>query len=188
MSEDERDDFLRSHYCSAKLAKWIYQNLPCNKPDALNVIAFGDVPWARSFLWSELESHRTTEFGDSVLIALGRNQVAEDADRFIDIYEDETAHSMTRGSAVYCVCGSAQANQWHVDRTGKSLLPESALARIRETCLRAIQDENSYARAGAVWLGEQLGGLDSELAPLRTDRTPVDKWGSLTVADHFDLE
>lgn len=198
LSEDELLNMLhpsRHDDVSPKMARWIYENLAPELSGPIAVTAIdtmgwngSGVPWVRPFLFRELERRKHTEFGDEIVIALGRHGVchALDADFYIDLYHDEAAHPVTRGSAVFGINNAAgMAAFWPDPGYGIVPLPPETMARIRTTCAEALADqENAYARAGACWLAHTLGDFEEELERLRHDHTDTG-FGS-TVAEHAE--
>jgi hypothetical protein len=174
--------------CSAKLARWIYEVLADDeflKIKSIERIGWDErAPWSNAFLWRELAKLKQERFGDWLVICLCRpgTQRAEDAEAFMDLYEDPTAHQETRGSAVFGVNNAMTLSSFETP----PVLPDATMDRARRICRLAANDaDNPYARAGAVWLGQLLGGFEEELERLRLDQTPAFGEGGLTVADHF---
>jgi hypothetical protein len=191
---NELDEMLRDLLTcrvSSRMARYIYENcVPDPDENGLRISALRriadneDAPWARSFLWRELEKHKAEPFGDWCVVALAWNcpNDFDSAMRFIRLYEDESAHLDTRGSAIYGIYSSLPFSDQRAD--GRFA---RAMDRIRATCAKALSDQaNPYARAGACWLAQRLGGFEKELAVLAEDRTPIFPGASQTVADHVD--
>ncbi|RYG37548.1 hypothetical protein EON81_06365 [bacterium] len=174
------------HRVSARLGRWIYENLATSevtKIRALECIAWDEsAPWGNAYLWRELENHKSEPFGDWVVVALTRPGVdkARDAEKFVALYADPSAHELTRGSALFGLNNSVTLARFI--RTDP-LSPEVWTA-VRDTCAKALNDrENAYARAGACWLAHQLGGFEGELESLANDTSKVPLYGETTVAD-----
>ena len=165
-------DDLRGTRISARLARYAYRELELTESGriaALKRIAGDDAaPWAPAFLWRELDRHRTTAFGDWVIVAMGMGFRWDPgaADLLIAIYHDPDAHPMTRGSAMFGLNHLAEMASWE---------PRKVLSpRVRETCAQALWDmQNPYARAGACWLAQTLGGFDERVSELADDDTPI---------------
>ena len=97
---NELDEMLHPSYgerVSSRMARWIYENcIPEPDQNGLRVAALlrigdnDDAPWARRFLWAELEKHKEEPYGDWCVIALARNcsNDSVSARRFMDLYED----------------------------------------------------------------------------------------------------
>jgi len=189
LDDNELIDLLRFGRFSGKLSKWIYRNLPNHEIEALKAIALSDAPWAHDFLWRELQRHKADALGDWVVIALcsGSMTGPQDAARYLDLYDDESAHAMTRGSAIFGLNTAITNASMQKDKTSVDPISKDIFLRVRDACHRAIHDSNNpYARAGACWLGASLGGFDDELAQLRNDHTPISPNESLTVASHYE--
>ena len=142
MTRGELTDYLLSRPSSAKLARWVYKELASDdiylQVKALEAIAWDErIPWKHRWLWQELDRTKGDSFGDWVVIALAGSGVGKVSDfsRFIRLYNDETAHPHTRGSAVFglnsCV-GRAQLLELD-DRQKR--LTDSELAQILEANL-----------------------------------------------------
>src|SRR5438128_2009292 len=100
-AELERLIAFNGPHLSARMARWIYENLlqddldDYHKHQALERIGWDDAAsWSNAYLWRELEKHKGNPLGDWIIVALTRPgaERAGDAERFIEVYEDETAH------------------------------------------------------------------------------------------------
>lgn len=189
LSPEQIQSLLREtsvYQVSGKLARWIFRNLG----EETRVLALERITederatWARAFLWNLLERHKQEAFGDWVVIVLTRSGVKSihDADRFIDLYHDESAHPSTRGSAVFGLSNSVSFSKF--DREGSSLSVET-WERARQACAAALKDANPYARAGACWLASHLGEFREEVHALKNDRTRIQESGS-TVSSYAE--
>jgi hypothetical protein len=177
---------------SSRMARWIYEDL-IPEPDELGLRIYAldrlgfdsETSWTRPYLWRELEKYKHEPFGDWCVIALSRSCAGDElsAKRFIALYEDETAHPDARGSAVFGIHSAMS-----YDDGFSKPFAAGTLEAVRSTCAKALVDkDNAYARAGACWLAQDLGGFEKELAVLAEDHAVVLTGNPpITVADHVD--
>lgn len=193
-SRQELVELLISPRKSARIARWIYENLAPSEDENLRIKCLeaigGDVlaPWAEPFLLRELQKHKGDVLGDWVVIALTRaHDKSTHAQIYIDLYEDDTAHPMTRGSAICALnnCVFLARCSDHGQATPRTMPLDSKLwRRIHEVCLRACSDENTYARACGGWLAQSLG-YDEVVQRLKEDKSPVLGVEGCTVASYI---
>jgi hypothetical protein len=191
MSHQELIEYLRGSTSAAKLAKWVYKKLAPNDQPlqimALEAIANDErIPWKHRWLWRELERQKANPLGDWVVIALTRWGVktVSDVPRFIALYNDESAHPFTRGSAVFGLNRCLELAEMLEQDDGKRRLTDLEMEQIRVTCQAALNDEtNPYARAGACWLASRFDCFEEELQRLSKDQTRIEASGGI-VADY----
>ncbi|MCE9558458.1 MAG: hypothetical protein K8R88_05855 [Armatimonadetes bacterium] len=172
---------------SAKMARRIYEGSTDFhvRTEILHKLAWDlNAPWRFAYLWRELEKHKSTEFGDWVLTRMaGLLESLEDARKMVALYHDIEAHPMVRGCAVFGMHYVLEGLEWP-DTPGyreREKIRELA----RALCEEAVADPLPYARAGAGWLIEKLGGFESDVERLSKDETPIYAPGSPKVCDHF---
>ncbi len=192
MTRGELTEYLLSRPSSAKLARWVYKELASDdiylQVKALEAIAWDErIPWKHRWLWQELERTKGDSFGDWVVIAIAGAPIRKVSDfpRFISLYNDETAHPHTRGSAVFGLNSCVYQAELSEFDDGLKRLTDSNLEQIRTTCKQALCNEsNAYARAGACWLAMTLGGFEEDLKRLSKDQTRIEVSGGGIVAEY----
>jgi RimJ/RimL family protein N-acetyltransferase len=181
LSEDQLRELLQRHdrgAVSGKVARWVFENLGDQMPfirfAALERSAHDDrCPWRKDYLWSLLPAYKHDPFGDWIVIALTRGLVADptqDIKRFIALYRDETAHPITRGSAVFGI-SNAVAVAGYADNPKPFTADVWSLVRV--TCTSAKNSKIPYAREGGRWLEEAMDHYKVSRPEVGQDHQPV---------------
>lgn len=175
-------DILRSR-CSAKLARWAYRN--CSEDagvriESLRAIATdSNSPWSKKFLWNELMSHHRDDLGDWIVMILSQNHNSiDDIPKYIQLYENSEVHPSTRGCSLFALSYIVEGAKFRGEVCNSK--------NVQEVCLRALNDaDNPYARAGAVWLANQLEMFTERCEELLHDEAVChDSW---TVRNYAEM-
>lgn len=176
---------------SGALAKWVYLH-PAHwneNPESIRILAlqrlrFSEEEWIHDFLWRKLRQKKAEDIADWMLIALADHSpvgTIKDIPQLLDLYHDESAHLLARGSAIFVLNNRAEQMVWDELHLAHPVI----WSNIRQVCNEALYDnKNAYARAGGCWLAKYFTGFEDRLEELKSDHTKTPNGGP--VSDYVD--